>query len=146
MRHEAKADLVPYSFQENLHSALTQLGVTELKEDDRLSRIGVGDGRSSWQHVAYFEGDTSQWSYISTPLYLSAIVGHSEYVAWKVERNPTVIDTSFKMILLFYCAFNARDRETSRIGVLSILELLLRRGMSPQTLTPIWSLKLRRLE
>ena len=141
MRHEAKIDRVPYSFQENFHSALTQLGVTELKEDDCLGGISISTGRNSWRPIAFFEGDDSPESYISTPLYLSAIVGHSEYVAWKVDRNPTVIDTPFKMILLFYCAVSALF--DGQIGTLSILELLLRRGLSPQTLTPIWALHLR---
>lgn len=144
MRHEAKADRVPYSFQENFHSALTQLGVTELKEGGRLGGIYVGLGRNSFQTIAFFEGEASRVSYISTPLYLSAIVGHSEYVTWMVKRNPTVIDTPFKMTLLFYCAVMALV--AGRIGALSILELLLRRGLSPQTLTPIWGLDLRIME
>jgi hypothetical protein len=144
MRHEAKADRVPYSFQENFHSALTQLGVTELKEDDHFSVICIGLGRRSRVQISSFEGDTSQMLYISTPLYLSAIIGHSEYVAWKVERNPTVIDTPFKMILLFYCVVIALW--TGRIGALSILELLLQRGLSPQTLTPVWGFDVKIME
>jgi len=144
MRHKAKADRVPYSFLEDFHSALTQLGVAELKEDDCFSEIGICLGRNLVQQIAYFKGGDSQEFYISTPLYLAIIVGHSEYVAWKVARNPTVIDTPFKMALLFYCVVSALI--AGRIGALPILELLLRRGLSPQTLTPICGLDLRSME
>lgn len=141
MRYEAKADRAPYSFLENFHSALTQLGVTELIEDNCLGMINVSVRPSQRVVIAFITGGPLQLSYISTPLYLSAILGHSEYVAWKVERSPNVIDTPFKMILLFYCV--AAALSTAQIGALSILELLLRRGLSPQTLTPIWGLHLR---
>jgi hypothetical protein len=140
MRHKAKADRPPYSFQENFHSALTQLGVTELKEGDHLGEIATRR-RGAQSHVAFFGAKTPQPSYILTPLHLSAILGHYEHVAWEVERNPTAIDTSFKMILLFYCVVHALL--TDQAGALSILELLLRRGLSPQTLTPMWGLELR---
>jgi hypothetical protein len=144
MRHKAKVDRAPYSFQESLHSAITQLGVTELKEDDDLGEIAISRGRGSRTHIACFEGDTSQHSYISTPLYLSAVLGHSEYVAWKVERDPTVISTPFRMVLLFYCCVHAMLNNEP--GAVSILELLLRRGLSPQTRTPIWGLDLKVME
>jgi len=144
MRHKAKADRVPYSFQENFHSALTQLEVAEWKGDDRFGEIYASLARNTILQLGFFQGDASRRSCISTPLYVSAIVGHSEYVAWKVERNPTVIDTPFKMILLFYSVVGALL--TGRIGALSILELLLRRGLSPQTLTPIWGPDLRIME
>ena len=144
MRYEAKADRAPYSFLENFHSALTQLGVTELKEDDPLGEIKIDLGSGSVRNIAFPDRGTFRQYYISTPFYLSAILGHSEYVAWKVERNPAVIDTPFKMILLFYCVVDALS--TSRIGALSILELLLRRGLSPQTLTPIWGLHLENMK
>jgi hypothetical protein len=135
MRDESKIGQAPYSFLECLSSAVVKHGETNLKEDDDLFDIGFNEPRV-WRVIGC-TGRNGQKDYtISSPLYLSAWHKNYEYATWKVEHDPTAIDSPLKMALLVHCI---RPSLSGLNQALSVLDLLLGRGLSPQTFTNIWN-------
>jgi hypothetical protein len=68
---------------------------------------------------------------ISSPVVISAFLGHYEYVIWSIENDQVIIDSDLGLDLLFCWAVTAFF-VYGRSNSLKVVQFLLRRGVSPQ--------------
>jgi len=130
MRDKRKVDQAPYSFLECLSSAVVHHGGSDLDEDDDVFDVGFPNALiSGWTIIGSTGRREASIYNVSSCLYFSACLGNYEYVTWKVERDSTAIDRPLKMVLLLYCTM---EFHSSPNHSLSILNLLLERGLSPR--------------
>ncbi|KAL5363587.1 hypothetical protein BJX96DRAFT_167603 [Aspergillus floccosus] len=134
MRRDAKIGKVPFNFEEQIWSVLSRLGAKIVTERDTygllLLRAGVSGNYvivRNHTHASYF---------MSHPFYLSAWADNLEYVQWKLAHDPSVTQTPFQIILLFYCLRYSCIGEEAAI-LYQILDMLRDRGLSPQTMTTL---------
>ena len=122
----------PFLFREFLHSVV--LGVKGQDGDDPNIGLGIIWTHDSGGYVV-IDHDMDIHSYPVYPslLHISAFVGCSEYVRWKIETDPATIDTDLKKLFLFLWSLDGVRRDGNE-GGLKIIEILLERGLSHQTM------------
>lgn len=120
----------PFVFRECLHSAVLQTQ----GQDSNDPNIGLGCILIDYS--GYVAVDFSTILQSPSPLHISAFVGCYEYVRWKIETDPATTDTNLKTLLLFQWALLGVVSEPggSSQGCLKILEILLEKGLSPQSI------------
>ena len=129
LRHRSKTDHAPYSFRDCLYSAVRQYDWIDPEHgingfgaiQTAASTFCPVDSRSRF--------DTANMS----PFYISAFLGDHEYVSWKIDHDPTTIDTDIKTALLLGWIQKGAI-VGGNPGCLKLLELFLTRGLSPQAI------------
>jgi hypothetical protein len=127
MLHQSKTDSPPYCWREFLHSALLEYEGRDPKD----ATIGQGTIWTGWSGRSLApEGDGRE---VTSPLHISAFLGDYEYVAWKLARDATIIDTDLKKSLLFGWV-EAGAVSESNLGCFQLLDLFLKEaGLSSQS-------------
>lgn len=130
LRRRSKTDHAPYSFQDCLYSAVRQYDWIDPKHG--INGFGIIWSPVGSSYSNNFSGRTVENSVMS-PFYISAFLGDHEYVSWKIEHDPTAIDTDLKTALLL-CWIQRGAIEKHNPECLKLLELFLTRGLSPQAI------------
>ncbi|KIW32805.1 hypothetical protein, variant [Cladophialophora immunda] len=136
MRHQSNVDQEPYHFQEALSSIVSHHSGTDLETQMKdFPWIAT-----AWSEACPGAGivngsikSKSPENFLASPLYVSAFYGACEYVIWKIERDPAIIEhTSNKGAIVCYAESGLCFSENHH-KQLKLLELLLIRGLSPNT-------------
>ena len=123
IRHHFQIPASPFNFEERWNAALIELGVTDPPSEGR--RFGFSYDLGVLIRVARNLNGYGEHEIVS-PLYIAAYLAYSEYVKWKIESNPTVIQSHFKRTLLFWCSLQSKKKVHE---VLSIIDVLLEHGL-----------------
>jgi len=133
LRISNKADNAPYAFLESLHSVV--LAREQCYPNKSIScSLVLWCGGSYWFGLGNSVLSPSPEYAIWSPVLISAFLKSYEYVAWKIEQDPTIIGTEFRLVLLFYVI--KAGLMNGEPGALMTLKTLLRAGLSFQT--PTW--------
>lgn len=100
LRRQINTDHAPFSFLEYLHSSMLGRGARMWPPN------GIDYSKIKIQGIIGYVvgGRLSGKSFsITSPLHISAFLGHDEYVAWKIQHDPTVVGTDSKSGLLMCC-------------------------------------------
>ncbi|KAE8353513.1 hypothetical protein BDV28DRAFT_148013 [Aspergillus coremiiformis] len=136
LRHRANLDKWPFAFEEQCEAARSQsCDYRNLAKGPNLVEYSCFNTMFPFPHLVY--ADDSDLTLIVDVFHLSAYAGSWEYVIWKVAHDPSLANTPFEQVLLLYCSIFGYPR-TEIPKQLPILDLLLERGLSPQTLTGLY--------
>ncbi|RHZ67684.1 hypothetical protein CDV55_107910 [Aspergillus turcosus] len=140
MRKYEKIGREPFIFEEQLELALARLGVRSiLEQDDSSPSDFLVPLPPSWviiTNVAKFhEGPEREIYEICSPYLVAACLGCFPYTLWKVRHDPLVTCTPLQRIVLLYCILCSRMEEEDSTIVRRILDILLEKGLGPQTTT-----------
>jgi len=127
-RKQANLDQAPFSFLESLERAVTEYQQGEgLVLSQHLSFIVVTGSRFaySWGHLY------APQEVITSVFYISASVGQYDYVGWKIQTYPDMIEGDLKLAMLLSplhkgALFNAAP------GAYEVIKILLHQGLSPE--------------
>jgi len=129
MRKEARIDQAPYRFQERLSAIVTYTGTDPKNPWNNCGQI---------YHMPAGVGFYQIWSsenVVTSPLHIAALLGHHEYVSWKIQHDPDTTRTdSDKSVLLSWSIVGAVSE--GNLGCFKILEFFLEGCLSPQTVLP----------
>ncbi|KAF7117748.1 hypothetical protein CNMCM5793_006928 [Aspergillus hiratsukae] len=138
MRKEANIGKAPFIFEEQLELALVRLGVRSITEEDNYKSISLSTGVTLAQRVATFHSRSARKTYyICSPYLVAAYLGNVAYVLWKVTHDTLVTCSPLQRILLFYCILYSRMEKEDSMRVRRILDILLEKGLGPQTTTNV---------
>ncbi|EXJ68983.1 uncharacterized protein A1O5_07918 [Cladophialophora psammophila CBS 110553] len=137
MRIQDNIDQEPYRFQESLSATVIHHQGADILEkhiNDTITMQLEAAGAVVVKLTNFSASTTLNERSITSPLHISAFCGACEYVAWKIERDPTIIENTFEIAILA-CCIEWRwetDSEYQRNRI-KLLELMLARGLSPNT-------------
>ncbi|OAG43868.1 hypothetical protein AYO21_01720 [Fonsecaea monophora] len=137
MRDESGIDQEPYHFLEALSAAASPVAIHDpgtCMEPQEYRRKVIYPAYAF--RVPVTDADTGRADYcLTSPVYVSAFVGACQYVAWKIQRDLTIIENRSEIALILCCIESgpvARPEAFRRR--MSILEHLLTRGLSPNAM------------
>ncbi|KIW81158.1 hypothetical protein Z517_04181 [Fonsecaea pedrosoi CBS 271.37] len=136
MRDESGIDQEPYHFLEALSSAASPVSIhdpgTSLKTRNFVE-VGICPSQNVIVCVA---GERSSSEEILTsPVYISAFVGACQYVTWKIQRDPTILENRSEIALILCCIESRYVPHPEALHRrVSILEHLLTQGLSPNVI------------
>jgi hypothetical protein len=127
-RKQANLDQAPFSFLESLERA-----VTEYQQ---------GEGLVLSQHLSFFVMTGSRFGYnwghlyapqevITSVFYISASVGQYDYVGWKIQTYPDMIEGDLKLAMLL-SPLHEGALYHSAPGAYEVTKILLHQGLSPE--------------
>jgi len=141
---EKGLDAAPYTFLERLaEMALKQ-------ENEQRSDPGHDPVPLGLVHIFEPSGSNSNITFdlkaippivLNSPLLVASYAGHYEYVKWKIQHDPTAIDTHRKILLLFLCMQKNFNEDLSDER-LQLIDMLHQKGLSlhqPATFFPLYS-------
>ncbi|RHZ59992.1 uncharacterized protein CDV56_104609 [Aspergillus thermomutatus] len=138
MRKHGKIGRAPFLFEEQLELALARLGVRSITEQDNYKSIllNIDDALFLTEVATFHKGPETKSYHICNPYLLAACLGDFAYVLWKVTHDPLVTSTPLQRILLFYCIlYSGIEDDSARVR--RILDILLEKGLKPQTMTSL---------
>jgi len=131
-RKQADLDQTPFSFLESLERAVTEY---QQGRDLVLSQhleYTVHQCKSvigGWGCIA---GDGPE-EVITSVFYISAYLGQYDYVGWKIQTHPDMIEGDLKLAMLL-CPLYMGGLEDFDPGVYEVTKILLRQGISPEAI------------
>jgi hypothetical protein len=127
-RKQANLDQAPFSFLESLERAVTEYQQGEgLVLSQHLSFIVVTRSR-----FAYSWGDLyAPQEVITSVFYISASVGQYDYVGWKIQTYPDMIEGDLKLAMLLSPLHEGALRNAAP-GAYEVIKILLHQGLSPE--------------
>ncbi|KAH0836976.1 P-loop containing nucleoside triphosphate hydrolase [Fonsecaea pedrosoi] len=139
MRDKSGIDQEPYHFLEALSAAASPIAIHDPgtcmePQEYRRKVIYVAERAYSIVTGGLVTGG-SAIGVLTSPVYVSAFVGAFQYVAWKIQRDPTIIENRSEIAVILCCieSGHVADPEDFRRRM-SILEHLLTRGLSPNAI------------
>ncbi|OAP60013.1 hypothetical protein AYL99_05015 [Fonsecaea erecta] len=130
MRKRSNMDQDPFRFLETLCSAMIYHdGVPTLPIREFIL---VETGRGAAVATGLFRESRFAGSFTTSPLHISAFHGGCDYIAWKFQREPTIVENAFEIGIILCCiTLPPKFYLESFDKKLELLELILNRGLSP---------------
>ncbi|KIY00632.1 uncharacterized protein Z520_03295 [Fonsecaea multimorphosa CBS 102226] len=142
MRNRSNIDQEPFRFLEVLNSTMTRYQWTEVPRSNRQLILSIPWQRTTRQ-LAFLTATFRALEYpfdkhgqlndvvtLST-LHVASVCGVYEYVAWKIEHDPTLIKNTFEIGIIVCCATYVDDCLKDLLGKkMKILEFMLTQGLS----------------
>jgi hypothetical protein len=137
LRSQNKSDQAPYPFRECLQTSVLQNGIPNpvcrrillSTSPDAGVYIGKWDGDGDGEGEGGTSTDTD--NFLTSLPEISAFLGDWEYTVWKIENDPTTIDTDYKTASLLSWS-ELGFFYYGRLADLKLIDFLLRRGLPPQ--------------
>ncbi|OAL39468.1 hypothetical protein AYO20_01338 [Fonsecaea nubica] len=140
MRDESGINQEPYHFLEALSAAACPVAIHDpgtcmQPQEHRLKMICYAQGEFFviTAGPTTLEPSTGE-DLLTSPVYVSAFVGACQYVAWKIQRDQTIIQNRSEIALILCCIESGGVAPEAFRRRMSILEHLLTRGLSPNAI------------
>jgi hypothetical protein len=131
-RKQANLDQAPFSFLESLERAVTEYQQGEGLVLSQHLNFNVLVGEADDYYVSYSWGHLyAPQEVITSVFYISAFVGQYDYVGWKIQTYPNMIEGDLKLAMLL-SPLHEVALQNAAPGAYEVTKILLHQGLSPE--------------
>jgi len=130
-RKQANLDQAPFSFLESLERAVTEYQQGEdlvLSQHLCFTVLTSNVFTGSWGRCIDAPEEV-----ITSVFYISAYVGQYDYVGWKIQTHPDMIEGDLKLAMLL-CPLHEGALQNAALGAYEVTKILLHQGLSPEAI------------